>query len=115
MQWIQHHHYLFVANGTNQNFVEVERDFSDLEEKIEYLISNPEEAKRIADNSVRTFRDHYFAPAAEACYWRALIHGWAQSSFKPEVYESKPGSALGRARGMRFENFAYVFDELYYH
>jgi hypothetical protein len=106
MQWIQHHHYLFAANGTDQNFVEVERDFSDLEEKIEYLIAHPEEAKRIADNSVRTFRDHYFAPAAEACYWRALIQGWAESSFEPEVYESMPGGEEGRQRGMRFENFA---------
>jgi hypothetical protein len=106
MQWIQHHHYLFIANGTNQNFVEVERDFSDLEEKIEYLIANPEEAERIADNSVRTFRDHYFAPAAEACYWRALIQGWAQSSFEPQQFELTEEGALGRQRGMRFENFA---------
>jgi hypothetical protein len=109
LTWIQHHHYLLVSNGTNQNFVEVERDFSDLEVKIELLIAHPEEAKRIADNSVRTFRDHYFAPAAELCYWRALIHGWGQSSFEPAAYEPKPGSTLGRARGMRFENFAYVW------
>ncbi len=106
LQWIQHHHYLFVANGTKQNFVEVERDFSDLEEKVEYLIAHPEEAERIADNSVKTFRDHYFAPAAEACYWRALIQGWAESSFEPQLYVSKPGSNLARPRGMRFENFA---------
>jgi hypothetical protein len=108
MQWIQHHHYLLVANGTEQNFMEVERDFSDLETKIEYLLANPEDAKRIADNNVKTFRERYFAPAAEACYWRALIHGWAASSFQPQVFKSTPGEGLGRPRGMRFENFAYV-------
>lgn len=103
LQWIQHHHYLLVANGTEQNYVEVDRDFSDLEEKMEYLIAHPEEARRIADNSVKTFRERYFAPAADACYWRMLIHGWAASSFEPAPYDDS-----GRPRGMRFENFAYV-------
>lgn len=108
MQWIQHHHYLLVANGTQQNFVEVERDFSDLELKMEYLIAHPEEARRIADNNVKTFRERYFAPAAEACYWRALILGWAASSTQPEVFASAPGGAK-LPRGMSFENFAYDF------
>jgi hypothetical protein len=108
LQWIQHHHYLLVANGTQQNFVEVERDFSDLETKIEYLIAHPDEARRIADNNVKTFRERYFAPAAEACYWRALIRGWAASSFQPEEFVSTPGGALKRPRGMRFESFAYA-------
>ena len=74
---------------------------------MEFLISHPEEARRIADNNVKTFRERYFAPAAEACYWRALIHGWAMSSFQPVGFESTPGRV--RPRGMRFENFAYVF------
>ena len=108
MQWIQHHHYLLVANGTQQNFVEVERDFSDLETKMEYLISHPEEARRIAGNNVKTFRERYFTPAAEACYWRALIRGWAASSFQPEVFASTPGGGLKRPRGVAFEIFAYV-------
>lgn len=107
MQWIQHHHYLLVANGPQQNFVEVERDFSDLAAKMGYLISHPEEAKRIADNNIRTFRERYFAPAGEACYWRALIRGWAASSFQPEVFVSSPEGDL-RPRGMPFETFAYV-------
>ncbi|KIM94381.1 hypothetical protein OIDMADRAFT_135960 [Oidiodendron maius Zn] len=107
MQWIQHHHYLLVANGPQQNFVEVERDFSDLAAKMGYLISHPEETKRIADNSIRTFRERYFAPAAEACYWRALIRGWAASSFQPEVFVSSPEGDL-RPRGMPFETFALL-------
>jgi hypothetical protein len=107
MQWIQHHHYLFVANGKDQNYVEVERDFSDLERVMEHLLAHPEEAQRIANNSVRTFRERYLTVAAEACYWRALIQGWASVSFKPEIYERSPDGELSeRPRGMRFENFA---------
>jgi hypothetical protein len=107
LQWIQHYHYLLVANGTGQNYVEVDRDFSDLEAKMEHLISHPEEARQIADNNVKTFRERYFTPAAGACYWRALIHGWAASSFQPEVFETTT-EGIVRPRGMRFENFAYV-------
>ena len=107
LQWIQHHHYLLVSKGPNQNFVEVERDFSDLEAVMDHLTTHPEEARRIADNSVRTFRERYLTPAAEACYWRALIRGWATVSFEPQKYEVNPVTGvLGEPRGMRFENFA---------
>ncbi|MCJ1434063.1 hypothetical protein MMC27_003429 [Xylographa pallens] len=105
MQWIQHHHYLLVSNGTQQNFVEVERDFSDLEPKIEYLLQHPDEARRIADNSVKVFRERYLTAAAEACYWRALFRGWAEVSFKPELYEMDESSGRSRFRGLRIESF----------
>jgi hypothetical protein len=107
MQWIQHHHHLLVANGTNQNYVEVERDFSDLGTVMDHLATHLEEAKRIADNGVRTFRERYLTPAAEACYWRTLIHGWAAVSFEPQKFEMNPTtSASNKLRGMRFETFA---------
>ncbi|MCJ1286564.1 hypothetical protein MMC26_005910 [Xylographa opegraphella] len=105
MQWIQHHHYLLVSNGTQQNFVEVERDFSDLESKIAYLLQHPDEARRIADNGVKVFRERYLTAAAEACYWRALIRGWAEVSFEPELYEMDELSGQARARGLRIESF----------
>ncbi|MCJ1474035.1 hypothetical protein MMC13_002693 [Lambiella insularis] len=105
LQWIQHHHYLLVANGTQQNFVEVERDFSDLESKISYLLQHPDEARRIADNGVRVFRERYLTTAAEACYWRALIRGWAEVSFEAELYEKDPSSGRSRFRGLRVESF----------
>lgn len=57
--WIEPHHHLLVASGPLQNFVEVETDFSDLEDKILALIKNPEKAERIAKNSVELFRDRY--------------------------------------------------------
>jgi hypothetical protein len=105
LQWVQHHHYLLVSNGTQQNFVEVERDFSDLEQRMEWLLSHPDEARRIADNSVRTFRERYLTPAAEACYWRALIRAWGSISFKSELYELH-GEGGRRQRGVRFESYA---------
>ena len=103
LQWIQHHHYLMVSNGTQQNFVEVERDFSDLDRTMTFLIENPQEAKRIADNNIKTFRERYLTPAAEACYWRELIRGWGEVSFRPELYEVVDGKT--RARGLRVESF----------
>ncbi|KAL4938981.1 glycosyl transferase family 90-domain-containing protein [Aspergillus oleicola] len=75
LQYIQHHHYLLVASGPHQNYVEVSRDFSDLADQLEGLLGDPERAERIADNSVRTFRERYLTPAAESCYWRALWDG----------------------------------------
>ncbi|MCJ1334818.1 hypothetical protein MMC09_000083 [Bachmanniomyces sp. S44760] len=113
LQWIQNHHYLMVADGPHQNFVEVERDFSDLESKIEALLANQEEAKRIADNSVKVFRERYLTPAAEACYWRELFRGWAEVSFVPELYEDVTMAKKNkkRMRGLRHETFILLEDK----
>ncbi|KAJ5089070.1 hypothetical protein N7532_007754 [Penicillium argentinense] len=102
LQYIQHHHYLLVAEGPNQNYVEVERDFSDLAEKIEPLVHNTAAAERIAQNSVKTFRERYLTPASEACYWRALFDGYSN------VWNStvNPWSVRhGKERGLRYESF----------
>ncbi|KAF2477315.1 uncharacterized protein BDR25DRAFT_300282 [Lindgomyces ingoldianus] len=108
LQWIQHYHYLLKSNGTNQNFVEVERDFSDLNSAMKDLLAHPEKAKRIADNSVQVFRERYLTPAAEACYWRALFKAWKEVSFEPLLYAGvEVGERLKRTqkRGIRFETF----------
>ena len=104
LQFIQHHHYLLVADGPNQNYVEVERDFSDLSEKMETLVSNTEAAKRIANNSVTTFRERYLTPAAEACYWRSLFDGYA------DVWNGTMEQSEGqeRGRGLRYESFVLL-------
>ncbi|KAF2202909.1 hypothetical protein GQ43DRAFT_470479 [Delitschia confertaspora ATCC 74209] len=112
LQWIQHHHYLLKSSGANQNFVEVERDFSDLNSAMQDLLKHPEKAKQIADNSVKTFRERYLTPAAEACYWRELVKGWGSVSWEPQLYEG--GEVEGRRkggvrRGVRFETFV-IFD-----
>jgi hypothetical protein len=118
LQWIQHYHYLFRNNGSNQNFVEVERDFSDLSAAMEDLLDHPEKAKRIADNSVSVFRERYLTQAAEACYWRHLMKRWKDVlGFEPMLY--KEGSTAPakhskdmakrvkreQKRGVRYETF----------
>lgn len=111
LQWIQHYHYLFRNNGSNQNFVEVERDFSDLSAAMEDLLDHPEKAKRIADNSVQVFRERYLTQAAEACYWRRLIYRWKDVlGFEPMLYnvaEGKGGKRISadQRRGVRYETF----------
>ena len=77
-----------VDSGPEQNWVSVLDDWSNLEETLEDLIANPAKAKMIADNSVRTLRDRYLTPAAETCYWRRLIQGYASVSFEPDFFES---------------------------
>lgn len=106
LQWIQHHHYLLKSSGSHQNFVEVERDFSDLDAAMKDLLKHPEKAKRIANNSVQTFRERYLTPAAEACYWRALIQAWGIVSFSPSPSVDGGVDGKHRKRGVRFETFA---------
>lgn len=83
----------------------MERDFSDLADKIEPLISDTEAARRIASNSVKTFRERYLTPAAEACYWRSLLDGYAGvwNSTVEQWSESTQ-----RERGLRYESFVLL-------
>lgn len=109
LQYIQHHHYLLVPDGPNQNYVEVERDFSDLSDKMRPLLDDSGLAQRIADNSVRTFRDRYLTKAAEACYWRSLFDGYASvwNGSVPvwsEIYQ--------RERGLRYESFILLDSQM---
>ena len=60
-----------------QNYVPIAPDFSDLPAKLAYYRAHPALAREIATNSVNTFRDRHSTPAAEACYWRKLVKGWA--------------------------------------
>ncbi|GIJ99545.1 hypothetical protein Aspvir_001679 [Aspergillus viridinutans] len=104
LQYIQHHHYLLVASGPEQNYVEVERDFSDLPKRMDELLKNPDKAERIANNSVKTFRERYLTPAAEACYWRALWEGWAEVSANVTGDVERPPVD----RGLRYESFVLL-------
>lgn len=103
MDWIQHHHPLMQSNGPEQNYIEVERNYDDLAEKMAWLEAHDEDAQRIASNSVKTFRERYLTPAAEVCYWRKLIHGWSRVSFEPEFFEIVDGKK--RWRGLPVESF----------
>ncbi|KAJ5204442.1 CAZyme family GT90 [Penicillium cinerascens] len=104
LDWVQHYYHLLRSSGSQQNFVEVEHDWSDLEEKMEWLLNHDNDAKRIADNSVKIFRERYLTPAAEVCYWRRLIQEWARvSDFEPELYEEYDGKKSWR--GVDVERF----------
>ena len=49
--------------------------------------AHQDEAQRIADNSVATFRDRYSTLASEACYWRELVRQYSTVAFVPEPFE----------------------------
>lgn len=104
LDWIQHHSHLLRSSGSQQNFVEVERDWSDLEGKMKWLRKHDKDAQRIADNNVETFRERYLTQAAEVCYWRRLIQEWAKASdFEPEFFTEKNGKKV--QRGLSAETF----------
>lgn len=103
--WREAHHAAMIASGPEQNFVEVKRDFSDLEEKVEYLLDHPDAAERIAENSVATFRDRYLTPAAEACYWRYLLQQYASvCDFIPDIYQTNDRE-VQELRGVPYEEW----------
>ncbi|KAI1764162.1 glycosyl transferase family 90-domain-containing protein [Hypoxylon sp. FL1150] len=106
LNWTTHYQHLMHNDGPDQNYVEVAKDFSNLAETIAWLEENPEIAERIADNSVRTFRDRYISQAAEVCYWRELIHGWAEVSEKPKIWEQEDGR--WKRRGAPFEGLVLM-------
>ncbi len=113
-----------ISSGPRQNFLRVEKDFSDLETQLAHLRARPEQAARIASNGVEIFRDRYLTPAAQSCYWRKLIRGYGSVSFKPLLYESafKNGTddeaatsnssgvskVVGRLRGTPFETYVVL-------
>lgn len=107
LQYIQHHHYLLISEGPLQNYVEVERDFSDLPQKMSNLLAHPEKALKIADNNVKTFRQRYLTPAAEACYWRQLFNGYGQVFNGARLYiDREDGTVI--QRGLRYETFVLM-------
>ncbi|WEW58614.1 hypothetical protein PRK78_004082 [Emydomyces testavorans] len=105
LEWHEAHHAALVSSGPEANYVELKRDFSDLEEKITYLIDHPNIAKQIAENNVEVFRDRYLTPAAEACYWRELILAYGRiSNFEPTLYHIDSDGKRVR-RGVSFESW----------
>lgn len=82
------------------NAVFVKPDWSDLEDVINWLEENPREAEGIARRQRETFVDGgCFSPAAEMCYWRALIRGWSEVA----RWDAEEVKALGK--GQTYEAF----------
>jgi len=62
------------------NMIFVAPDWSDLKATIDWLEAHPGVAEGIATRQRELFVDRgYLSPAAETCYWRALIRGWSQA------------------------------------
>jgi len=75
------------------NIVFVSPDWSDLEGTVRWLEEHPDVAEGIARRQRELFvGGGYFSPAAEACYWRALIRGWSKVvRFEGDDWEQKEG------------------------
>lgn len=104
LEWREIYDAALVYSGPEQNAVRVADDWSDLDATMETLLANTTAAKKIADNAQVMLRDRYLTPAAEACYWRKLIQGYASVSFEPELYEAD-GRTL---RGVPYESFTLL-------
>lgn len=119
MEWIELYHHLMQSSGPEQNYIKTKRDYSDLPKKMATLLDpeHVQQGKLIADNARKTFRERYFTPAAEACYWRALIRGWASvQDFTPEFWieeevfdkVAQRKKMKSRPKGTPFESYAIM-------
>lgn len=81
------------------NTIFVKPDWSDLEDTIMYLRDNPDVAERVARNQRESIVERgYLSPAAEVCYWRALVRGWSGVVRGDESWEG--------VEGVRWEGFS---------
>ncbi|KAK3995763.1 O-glucosyltransferase rumi [Cladorrhinum sp. PSN332] len=82
------------------NMVFVNKDWSDLGATVKWLEEHPKIAEGIARRQRELFvGGGYFSPAAETCYWRALIRGWASVA-------RTEGEGWEKAKGVTFEAFS---------
>lgn len=120
LKWIELYHHLLQDSGPEQNYVRTKHDFSDLPKRMKRLL-HPSHSDMdpliIADNAKRTFRHRYLTPAAETCYWRALIRGWASvQAFTPQFWIeveqfdkiSQKNKTIKRPKGTPFESYAIM-------
>ena len=113
LSWYTHLYHLLEPSGEKQNVVEVDNEWKELPSKIEDLIEHPAKAKQIADNAAAKFRDRYFTPAAQTCYWRQLFRVWREASFEPEPFTYKDaangpnGTKEKTIRGMSYEEYIF--------
>ncbi|KAI1775889.1 glycosyl transferase family 90-domain-containing protein [Hypoxylon cercidicola] len=115
LDYVFHYHPLLKDSGPHQNYVKVNRDWSDLKAQMDGLLANPDRARQIAQETTKVFRDRYLTPAAEACYWRRMIHNWrAVMDFEPRRYETKKDGTKVR-RGVSWERFSFRQKESFEH
>jgi hypothetical protein len=82
------------------NIVFVAPDWSDLGETVAWLEEHPDIAEGIARRQRDMFvGGGYFSPAAETCYWRAMVRGWAKMA-------RTEGQGWEDTEGITFEAFS---------
>ena len=95
MDWIQHYQHLMVPSGPEKYCVRVRREFSDLDQKMRYLVDNPSAAQNIADKSVETFRERYLTSAAEALLLAKPHQGVGEHQLRAQAVR-RWGEATGK-------------------
>lgn len=108
LTYTTHLYHLLEADGPNQNYVRCEKDWKDLPATMDTLLADNAKAKRIADNAAAKFRDLYFTPAAQTCYFRQLFQTWSEMTPEPSPYEIKnnaDGTTEKVWRGMTYEEY----------
>ncbi|KAM3421164.1 hypothetical protein BST61_g1576 [Cercospora zeina] len=104
LHWNLHYYHLLRKEGPGQNYVDVQDDFGDLEDKVLYYIAHPNEAETIIANHLETFRERYLTADATSCYLRRLVREFASVAFTPEVTIVK-GDGTTTLRGRDLETF----------
>lgn len=95
------------------NIVFVDPDWKDLEQTVQWLQAHPKIAEGIARRQRELVSEGgYLSPAAETCYWRSLIRGWAQVVRPNETMWGKMDvEGLKNGEGIRWETFSLTEKE----
>jgi hypothetical protein len=88
------------------NIIFISPDWSDLESTIAWLHANPAVAEGIADRQREVVKRGVFSEAAEVCYWRTLVKGWADVVRIDEKEWGSWDDGDERIRGERWETFS---------
>jgi hypothetical protein len=95
-----------VQDWRTANAVYLQPTFANLERTVVFLREHPEVATRIAANQ-RALMDGggYLSAAAETCYWRGLIQGWASVAEVSDEEGDGEDVRWAGEQGERFENW----------
>lgn len=75
------------------NMIFLASDWSDLEELVVWLEKHPAVAAGVARRQRETYYGGgYLSPAAEVCYWRSLLRGWAEVARPVGEHWFQPGT-----------------------
>lgn len=106
-----HLYHLLEPDGPNQNYILVDKKWEELPATMDELLKDNAKAKRIADNAAAKFRDQYFTPAAQSCYFRQLFQVWSEMTPLPDPYKYTThgdGTKTKEWRGMTYEEYVFL-------